>query len=359
MAEAADYKLGEHMFPRGWFMIAEASELGQKPLPLHFFGKDFVLYRGESGKLVLIDAHCPHMGAHFAKGESSWIVYKGQQIEGDSIRCPFHGWRFNAEGKADDIPNLIGDCPEYAKVNSYPVAETLGAVMMWHDLDGGAPDYPPPYLAEWDDTQWINGVYDHLGEVPIHPQEIVDNMSDVNHFGPAHGVPPEYFQNEAKGHLYIQQQGGFRDEYNAYLTTYTWYTGPGLLISHQHIGDSAAYECIFHTPIENGRVMVWHNVLMKCATKSPTKGDHAAQKKMQTEVLSAFSQDFDIWANKKPSVALRALAHERNFRVGRLWYKQFYTSRSKAVEYENMVNGKHILPHLPGPPPEALHLERF
>ena len=36
------------------------------PLPLRFFGRDFALYRGKSGKPVLLDAYCPHMGTHLA-----------------------------------------------------------------------------------------------------------------------------------------------------------------------------------------------------------------------------------------------------------------------------------------------------
>ena len=46
MATAADFNLGEHTFPRGWFMIAESSELESGPRGVRFFGKDFALYRG-------------------------------------------------------------------------------------------------------------------------------------------------------------------------------------------------------------------------------------------------------------------------------------------------------------------------
>ncbi|MGA1730192.1 MAG: (2Fe-2S)-binding protein, partial [Steroidobacteraceae bacterium] len=52
MATTSDYKLGEFQYPRGWFMVAEASELAKGALPIRFFGKDFALFRGESGRLV-------------------------------------------------------------------------------------------------------------------------------------------------------------------------------------------------------------------------------------------------------------------------------------------------------------------
>ena len=58
MALATDYNLGPNTFPRGWFVIAESSELDASPLAIHFFGEDLALYRGESGKPVLLDAYC-------------------------------------------------------------------------------------------------------------------------------------------------------------------------------------------------------------------------------------------------------------------------------------------------------------
>ncbi len=353
MAVSQDYKMGQFDFPRGWFMIAEASELGTTPKSLRFFGKDFALYRGQSGKLVLLDAHCLHMGAHLASGKATYIVKANQQLEGDSIRCPYHGWRYDSTGRVDDIPNFDGPCPKNAKLNSYPVVEALGAIMMWHDPEGGEPDYPPPTLPEWDDQRWINGVYDHLGILPIHPQEILDNMSDSNHFGPTHGVPPEYFSNAWDGHIYQQTQGGFRQEYNAYLRTYTWYTGPGLLISRQWIGPERSCELIFHTPVENGTVQVWNNVAMKAVNEPPTAEDHQKQLAFQQLVLDAFAQDFDIWTHKAPALTIAALPSERNFVLGRTWYRQFYNPRADAHDYHAKIQGEHLLPHLAQPPAEG------
>jgi len=359
-ATSNHYKLGKYDFPRGWFMVAEAAELGSTPKALRFFGKDFALYRGESGKLVLLDGHCIHMGAHLAKGSGSSIVVAGRQIEGDSIRCPYHAWRYNSNGQVDDIPNFDGPCPKNAKVKSYPVRETLGAIMMWHDSEGSEPDYPPPTLEEWDDSQWINGVYDHLGILPIHPQEILDNMADSNHLGPTHGAEPEYFSNEYSAHICRQTQGGFRKEYNAYLRTYTWYTGPGLLISRMIIGEDRSTELIFHTPVENGSVKVWNNVVMRTATQSPSDSEKVMQKQYQQAVLAALAQDFDIWANKVPALTIKALPNERNFALGRTWYRQFYNPRSTAHEYQLKIQGEHFVPHKAAPTPDCyLNTNRF
>src|SRR3546814_11009234 len=74
MASSKDYKLGEFTFPRGWFMVGESAKVTDKPQGVRFFGQDFALYRGkDSGKVILLDAYCPHMGTHLARNSTSYV----------------------------------------------------------------------------------------------------------------------------------------------------------------------------------------------------------------------------------------------------------------------------------------------
>lgn len=358
MAKAADFNLGEFTFPRGWFMIAEANELDSGPIGVRFFGKDFALYRGTTGKVVLLDAYCAHMGTHLAKSESASIVLNDEQIEGDSIRCPYHGWRYNSKGEVDDIPYFDGPCPKAGAINSYTVIEKYGAIFMWHCPENLEPDFEIVDVPVWDDPQWINGSYDHLGEIEMHPQEVLDNMADAHHLGPTHGAPCEYFENEYIDHVYYQRQGGFHRMYDAYLTTLTWYTGPGMLVSKQRFGESDGYEFIFNTPVDDGVVKAWHNNIAKAPNVEPTEEDIANAKMAQEGALAAFAQDFQIWRNKRPAVQIMATPVEGNFRLGRIWYKQFYNPRAKAGEVHAKINGKHHLKSLPPPGDLAAELEQ-
>ena len=108
MAKAADYGLGPNTFPRGWFIVAESKELDAGPMAVRFFGQDLALYRGESGRPVMLDAYCAHMGTHLTASTSAMIVKNGEQIEGDSIRCPYHGWTYKLDGRLAGVPDAGG-----------------------------------------------------------------------------------------------------------------------------------------------------------------------------------------------------------------------------------------------------------
>jgi len=91
VATAAEYGLGPNTYPRGWFIVAESHEIEQRPIGVTFFGRDFVIYRGESGNPVMLDAYCKHMGTHLGKNTSAMLIVAdvgGKRIEGDAIRCP-------------------------------------------------------------------------------------------------------------------------------------------------------------------------------------------------------------------------------------------------------------------------------
>ena len=341
MAKAAEYGLGPHAFPRGWFIVAECSELDAGPLAVRFFGQDFALYRGASGRVVLLDAYCAHMGTHLTASKSAIIVVDGKQIEGDSIRCPYHGWRYGPDGQLNDIPYHDGPCPKTVAVKSHTVREVMGCVMMWHDPEGGPPLFEPPMLQEWDDPAWVHWQLDHLDVLQVHGQELMDNMADVQHLGPTHGAPCEYFENELIDHICIQRQGGFQKAYNAFLATTTWYTGPGLLLSKQEFGDVLTYELIANTPVEDGVTKVWHGALTRAQNVPHTEADIAAARTVQAGALQAFSADFEVWRNKRPAIRIMQLRKDGPFRTMRQWYGQFYDERSKVGQYHAKLNGRH------------------
>jgi len=356
MARTQDYGLGKFTFPRGWFVIADAAQLGDRPLALHYFGRDFVLFRGKaSGKPILLDAYCPHMGTHLGINTTSYVVRDGAHIEGDAIRCPYHGWRFRADGQCDDIPGLKGPIPKAACVRSWPVHEAMGAIWVWHDEEGLEPEWEAPDLPEWHDPAWVHWKLDHLGTLPIHPQEIVDNIADMAHFGPIHGSEVEFFENEFRGHKAIQRMiGPHRTLAHTCekLHTDTTYHGPGFLLSYMK-GRHPAIMFIANTPVDDGVTSAWFGVLVKSSHAVATEEDVAMARAFQEDGKAAFVQDFEVWANKRPALSVLQVNADGPFHLERTWYRQFYNPRANRDEYLKRVEGVHRIKDVLGMQPSA------
>ncbi len=350
MATTEEYGLGPQTFPRGWFMIASSETVTTKPQPARFFGREFALYRGNSGRVILLDAYCPHMGTHLARNTTSWVVRDGQQVEGDSIRCPYHGWRFGPDGRADDIPYHKGNAPKAACVRSWKVEERAGCVFVWHDPENGDPDYDLPEFAQWNDPSWVRWKIDELGTLPCHPQEIIDNICDMQHLAPIHGSVVEYFENEFDGHVAMQRQGGghrtLTHDGRGFHTD-TWYTGPGLL-QNRMTGDYETLMMICHTPVEDGVTRAWHALMVKSPNTPPTEADHAMARAYQAQALDSFAQDFEVWNYKAPALSVMKLAADGPFDKARTWYRQFYNPRADAAKFQDRVRGIHHIPGVPG-----------
>ena len=345
MATTNDYRLGEFTYPRGWFMIGRSEDATTKPEAVRYFGEDMVLYRGQSGRVFLMEAYCPHMGTHLAKNTTSYVVIDGTQVEGDNIRCPYHAWRFGPDGRCNEIPYSPAPPPKKACLKSWQVTERAGCLWVWNDAEGGEADYPLPEFAQWDDPSWINWTIEYLGELSSHPQEIIDNMADKGHLVPVHGSQDmELFENEFDGHVCKQiLKAGHRTltSGDEGMTNDTWYTGPAILQSTM-VGDYPSHMLIAHTPVDDGVVKVWYGLSVKSPNAVPTEEDVAIAKAYGDSGVQAFAQDFEIWANKRPCIHPMMVRGDGPFDKVRIWYKQFYNPRAAAAQYQSRVNGLYV-----------------
>ena len=135
-------------YARGWHIVLFSSELQIGEVKqLHYFDRDIVAYRGESGRVAILDAHCPHLGANLASGEG--------RVSGDTIACPFHGWVFDPDGRCVDIP-YAKKIPDNAvnALKGWPVQEKNGFIALWYDPESGEPEDYLPEIEEWGPTKW-------------------------------------------------------------------------------------------------------------------------------------------------------------------------------------------------------------
>lgn len=345
MATTADYGLGSYTYPRGWFMVATNEEVTAVPQGVRFFGEDLVLYRGASGRAYLVEAYCPHMGTHLAQNTTSYVVKDHQHVEGESIRCPYHGWRFGPDGMCDDIPYSPQKIPKAACIKAYEIVERAGCIWLWHDDEDGRPDYDLPDFARYDDPAWVRWRIEPLGELACHPQEIIDNMADKAHLEPVHGSQDmALFENVFDGHVCRQiLEAGHRTlaDSEAAMTNDTWYTGPGILQSTME-GAYPSHMLIAHTPVDDGVVKVWYALLVKSPNATPSAEDMEIARAYQQSGLEAFAQDFEIWSAKRACIHPLMVRGDGPFDKVRIWYRQFYNPRADAAKYQGRVNGKYV-----------------
>jgi phthalate 4,5-dioxygenase len=109
--------------------------MAQRPMKaVRLMGQDLVLFKDQQGAWGLLDRDCPHRGADLAFARH----------EGDGIRCPFHGWKFDAQGRCLDTPAepLGSRLCDRVQQRAYPVMERSGVLFAWLGQPGAQPELP-------------------------------------------------------------------------------------------------------------------------------------------------------------------------------------------------------------------------
>ena len=123
---------------RYWQPAALVDELaGNRPIkPVRLLGEDLVIFKDGQGRYGLIGRRCPHRGTDLAFG----------RLENDGLRCAFHGWMFDINGRCLETPAEPDDSNLRANIRqkSYPVREKSGILFAY--LGPGA----PPAFAHFD-----------------------------------------------------------------------------------------------------------------------------------------------------------------------------------------------------------------
>lgn len=142
----SDIRFGQGFLTDIWYFAALSSELKTGRLARYeILGEPVMLGRAPSGEVFALKDICPHRAAPLSAGRFT--------LEPDgaaSVECPYHGWRFGADGGCTAIPSLVeAQAMEVGRirVRRYPVAESQGLVFVW--MAGEArrdaePSEPPP-----------------------------------------------------------------------------------------------------------------------------------------------------------------------------------------------------------------------
>ena len=157
-----------------WYMAGWAQELARETLAaVTLLGMPLVLYKKRDGDWAALEDVCCHRLAPLSLG----------RLEGDELRCMYHGLKFGCDGRCTEIPGQA-HVPEKVRVRAYPVEEKWGAVWVWMgdaaraDI-GLIPKIPDPGSTEL-------AVRSDSAEVDGHAGLIWDNLLDLSHVAFVH-----------------------------------------------------------------------------------------------------------------------------------------------------------------------------
>src|SRR3954453_4191191 len=157
---------------RFWQPVYRAADLAPgHALPVRLIGGGFTLYRGGSGTVHAVANRCAHRGTQLSTG---WV-------EGDCIRCFYHGWKYDGAGQCVEMPAEDASFPAKVRIANYPTEEYLG--LIWAYLgDGAAPAFPR--YAEFEDFDGVIEIDSYVRRCNYFQN--LENSLDMCHVGFVH-----------------------------------------------------------------------------------------------------------------------------------------------------------------------------
>jgi 3-ketosteroid 9alpha-monooxygenase subunit A len=283
----------------------------------------------------VVDAYCPHMGAHLGYGIRDQAGH-GSAVVGESIVCPFHGWAYDGEGKCTNIPYAKNMPPRVARgeqvLGSWHVREVNQCILVWYHPHGDAPSYEPLEVAEarTDNPDW--GDFDsYLWEINTHMQEVGENAVDSVHFHYVHGTNdiPDAEVMEFEGHT---RRGLLRTRNPTPQgviegSIENQNIGPGLaVVRFSGIVDTVLLAHL--TPVTADHTRAFYSFIQKKADADTGKSRIAEA--IVRNICQQMEEDRVIWDRKKYYEKPMLCDGDGPFAKFRKWYKQFLIEPSQG-----------------------------
>ncbi|CAN7993104.1 unnamed protein product [Ixodes hexagonus] len=327
------------VFPNGWIPVLLSSELKvNKVESLNVMGEELVAFRTQDGVARVMDAYCPHLGAHL--GVMGRVV-------GDCIECPFHGWRFRGEDGACAHVPYASKHPEFVRAKTWISKEVYGLLLIWYHADSEEPTWDVIEREEISSGKWSPA-----GKIEkrifAHMQDIAENGADIHHFGHIHKAsafvgPEEYarvagdswacramtFEYDIKWSekgvkvcvstdLRVKLLGWNALSYHIDV----WQLGPALSVAEATSPFGNLFYVFSFTPHgpRDVRAVI------------QTYGDRSVlwpiRKFMENATSTMVDRDIIIWDHKTFLKNPALLKEDGAIKTFRKWYSQFYSSKS-------------------------------
>lgn len=316
--------------PFGWFQVAYSSDLepGQSKA-LSYFGQELVIFRTETGTPKVLDAYCPHLGAHLGHGVNK--DGGGGRVEGETIVCPFHSWKFDGEGFCKEVPYATNMPPKAANsqcIKSWPTVERNQIIWVWYHPDNTPPLWQVETIDEArpDNNEW-GKLKSKRWRISTVAQEITENAVDFPHFTFVHGVASDpNTETQWEGHKSTRIV-------NVDLKTprgdvkggiYSYSIGPGQgYVRFTGICETLGLGNL--TPIDEETVEVNFSFLQQKVNGEEPQG--GVQQAIVDDICKQWDEDTIIWSHKRYREKPMLCDGDGPISQFRKWYAQFYASQ--------------------------------
>jgi 5,5'-dehydrodivanillate O-demethylase len=248
---AATTPMGK-LLRRFWQPVAIASALAPGTArALRVLSEDLMLYRGAGGEPHLIGGFCAHRCTALHTG---WV-------EGDEVRCMYHGWRYDAHGACTEMPAEKNVAPASARIPGYPLHEYSGLIFAY--LGEGEPpafDLPRKHTLEgpgleisvhqdvWD-CNWFQHIENSLDATHV---SFVHQWGGASQLGAAVGtsIPVLTYEETSAG---IRQTATRPD--NVRVSDWTFPNNNHIRLAPPRKDDPWAHTSAWQVPIDDERTL--------------------------------------------------------------------------------------------------------
>jgi len=316
--------------PFGWYVVDYSDDLKPGDVkPVRYFAQDQVLFRTKSGEVTMLDAYCPHLGAHLGHGGL---------VKDECIECPFHAWQWGADGKIDNIPyaKKIPPKAKETQIFKYPTVEKNNLIYAWYHPNGNNPHYEVESYPEISDSEWADKFEKFEYTINCHIQDMAENAVDAAHFMYVHGVVsyPEFEVTYDKQKRYFIQEANMETPKGTVKGKISGFSnGPGDNVTKfEGICDTLLLGST--TPIENEKVITRFSFLQKKINGKVPKGGVGAA--IIADINKQVNEDIPVWENKK--YAYKPVLCDKDGPIAkfRRHFATFYTDYDEAKRIAEM-----------------------
>lgn len=294
------------MFINFWYPALASDALADQPVGVQMLGQRFVLGRDESGTAFCLSDTCSHRGG----------ALSGGNLREGCIECPYHGWRFGADGGCRRIPSLgpVARIPGRTRIDSYPVVERYGLVFVFL---GDLPEGERPPILEipaYGQPGWRANLLEF--EARCNFQRSVENALDPSHtefvhsFGNGGADPgyafPDYEIVESdwgcgfETHFTVRMPDGSNTSSTAGTTQF----GAAQFVTHIRFRDQATDQFTYEVPIDEERTRVFL-VNMRNYGLDPSADDASVAANMRV-----INEDLQVIEDIQPVITSTNPKHE-------------------------------------------------